>query len=52
MINVYFASVFSPVHFEATRPPFVVQYMGYTAVEDDDRTALTVGPSYSVLIIF
>lgn len=52
MINAYFASMFSPLHFESPRAPFLVQYMGYTACEDDDCVSFRVGPSYSVLIIF
>jgi hypothetical protein len=52
MINAYFASMFSPLAFESTRAPFIVQYMGYTEREDDDCVSFGVGPSYSVLIIF
>jgi hypothetical protein len=52
MINAYYASIFSPLYFDSTRGPFVVEYMGYTEREDDDYTAFGVGPSYSVMIIF
>jgi len=52
MINAYFASMFSPIHFESTRAPFIVQYMGYTEREHADYVSFGAGPSYSVLIIF
>lgn len=52
MINAYYASMFSPLHFDSTREAFIVQYMGYAERDEGDYTAFGVGPSYSVLIIF
>ena len=52
MINAYYPSIFTALHFESARAPFIVEYMGYTEREHADYVSFGAGPSYSVLIIF